>query len=42
VCTDWKPIGVRKGDTITDPTAREIIGNNEARAVWCSTPAKKA
>lgn len=32
----WREIGVRKGDTITDPTAREIIGNNDARAAWCS------
>lgn len=40
VCRDWRDIGVRKGDVITDGTAREIIGNNEARAVWCSS--KKA
>lgn len=32
----WREIGVRKGDKIGDETAREIIGNNEARAVWCS------
>lgn len=36
ICETWRPIGVRKGDVITDPTAREIIGNNEARHEWCS------
>ena len=38
----WREIGVRKGDVITDPTAREIIGNNEARTVWCNSARKKA
>ena len=36
----WREIGVRKGDVITPDTGKEIIGNNEARATWCS--AKKA
>lgn len=40
MCQDWRALGVRKGDVITDDTAREIIGNNESRAVWCV--AKKA
>jgi len=31
----WREIGVRKADRITDDTAREIIGNNEARSAWC-------
>lgn len=31
----WREIGVRKADVITPDTAREIIGNNEARAAWC-------
>lgn len=39
MCQDWRELGVRKGDVITDDTAREIIGNNEARTVWC-TPKK--
>lgn len=33
---NWQEIGVRKGDKITDDTAREIVGNNKARAAWCS------
>ena len=33
---NWREIGVRKADKITDDTAREIIGNNEARRAWCS------
>ncbi len=33
---NWREIGVRKADKITDDTAREIIGNNEARKAWCS------
>jgi len=37
---NWREIGVRKADKITDDTAREIIGNNEARAAWCN--AKRA
>jgi hypothetical protein len=32
----WREIGVRKADKIGDDTAREIIGNNEARAAWCN------
>lgn len=36
ICQDWRQVGVRKADVITDDTAREIIGNNEARAVWCA------
>lgn len=36
ICQDWRSVGVRKADVITDDTAKEIIGNNEARAVWCS------
>lgn len=36
VCQDWRTIGVRKADQISDGTAKEIIGNNEARAVWCA------
>jgi hypothetical protein len=39
VCRDWRQIGVRKADQITDDTAKEIIGNNDARAAWC-TPRK--
>lgn len=39
-CESWRTIGVRKGDVITDDTAREIIGNNDARAVWCEKPPK--
>lgn len=35
ICQDWRTVGVRKADAITDDTAKEIIGNNEARAVWC-------
>ncbi len=38
----WLPIGVRKGDQITDDTAKEIIGNNEARHAWCALSPKKA
>lgn len=37
---NWREIGVRKADKITDDTAREIVGNNEARAAWCN--AKRA
>lgn len=39
---NWREIGVRKADIgkISDDTAREIIGNNEARAAWCN--AKRA
>lgn len=33
---NWREIGVRKADKITDDTAREIVGNNEARAAWCN------
>lgn len=40
MCQDWREIGVRKADKITDDTAREIVGNNEARAAWCN--AKRA
>jgi len=32
----WREIGVRKADVITPDTAREIIGNNEARQAWCA------
>ena len=32
----WREVGVRKADVITPDTAREIIGNNEARRAWCS------
>ena len=37
ICSEngWREIGVRKGDVIGNDTAKEIIGNNEARAVWC-------
>jgi hypothetical protein len=35
----WREIGVRKADVITPDTAKEIIGNNEARQAWC-TPKK--
>jgi hypothetical protein len=35
----WREIGVRKADVITPDTAKEIIGNNDARAAWC-TPRK--
>jgi hypothetical protein len=31
----WREITVGKDDKITDPTAREIVGNNKARAAWC-------
>ena len=34
---NWREIGVRKADKITDATAREIVGNNEARAAWCKS-----
>lgn len=34
---NWREIGVRKADRITDDTAREIVGNNEARAAWCKS-----
>lgn len=33
---NWREIGVRKADKITDETAREIVGNNKARAAWCN------
>lgn len=33
---NWQEIGVRKSDKITDDTAREIVGNNKARAAWCN------
>lgn len=33
---NWQEIGTRKADKITDDTAREIVGNNKARAAWCS------
>jgi len=36
LCRDWRQIGVRKADKISDDTAKEIIGNNEARGVWCA------
>lgn len=36
MCRDWREIHVRKVDRInSDDTAREIIGNNEARSAWC-------
>ena len=36
MCQDWRTVNVRKIDRInSDDTAREIIGNNEARAAWC-------
>ena len=31
----WREIGVSKSDVITPDTAREIIGNNDARQAWC-------
>ena len=31
----WREIGVSKSDVISPDTAREIIGNNDARAAWC-------
>lgn len=42
ICNDngWREIGVRKADKISDDTAREIVGNNVARAAWCN--AKRA
>jgi hypothetical protein len=38
LCRDWRQIGVRKADVkvISDDTAREIVGNNKARAAWCN------
>ena len=36
----WREIGVRKADVITPDTAKEIIGNNEARHAWCSAGKK--
>lgn len=36
---NWREIGVRKADKIGDDTAREIIGNNEARSAWCKQKA---
>lgn len=37
ICNEngWREIGVRKGDVITDDTAKEIVGNNVARDAWC-------
>jgi hypothetical protein len=35
MCKDWRQISVRKADTISDGTAGEIVGNNEARSAWC-------
>jgi hypothetical protein len=31
---------VSKADVITPDTAKEIIGNNDARAAWCQPPKK--
>ena len=31
----WREIGVSKSDVISPDTAREIIGNNDARQAWC-------
>lgn len=35
ICQDWRPIGVRKADQISDETAKEIVGNNVSRDAWC-------
>ena len=43
VCPGWKQITITKSDQITEPTAKQIEGNNEARkAAGCTppTPAK--
>jgi len=34
VCRDWPPILMRKGDRLTDKTAKTVLESNEARQVW--------
>jgi hypothetical protein len=36
----WREITVGRDDHITDPTAREIVGNNKARSAWCDKRAE--
>jgi hypothetical protein len=36
ICGDWRQISVSKNDKLTDQTAKEIVGNNSARAAWCN------
>ena len=43
ICTGkggWREIGIRKKDLITPDTAKEIVGNNEARMTWCGKVAE--
>lgn len=35
----WQEIHIKKADQITEPTARSILGNNEARNAVCKAPA---
>lgn len=38
ICAGWKEIGVSRDDRLTQHTAAQILGNNEARKAWSCPP----
>ena len=34
LCQDWRVYKPRKGDKLSDESAYELLGNNEARVEW--------